>query len=323
MDKIAVFPASGKLGTSIYTHLSRLIDSKRLILISRHPEKVQQHLLDAGVITRRANYDELESLEGVFDDASTLVLISYPSIEEEHRFNSHRVAIDAARRSGVSYIFYTSLAFGGDCTPTSVAHVMQAHLLTENYLKELSKSMDGKPLSFTAIREGIYSESFPMYTGFPSFDDLGNPQIKDLKVQIPHDGLGQGVTWAKLDNLGEASAKLVIERLNGDTRRNDIVLLSGPRVWSIEDTLKLLGEVTGKNIHLKQVGIDDYTEQPVVKEKLGTHGPGNQIPQQWATSFEALQRGECAVPSTELRRLLGREPEPFTETVRKMLSQSK
>ncbi len=78
MDKIAIFPAAGKLGTSIYTHLSRLVDPKRLMLISRHPEKVPKYLLDAGVQTRQANYNESESLDRVFDDTSTLVLISYP-----------------------------------------------------------------------------------------------------------------------------------------------------------------------------------------------------------------------------------------------------
>ena len=41
---------------------------------------------------------------------------------------------------------------------------MQAHLKTEGYLKSLksekSEGPNEKPLMFTAIREGIYSESF-------------------------------------------------------------------------------------------------------------------------------------------------------------------
>ena len=320
MDRIAVFPASGKLGTSIYTHLSKLVDPHRLILISRNPEKIPSDLPDAGVTARQANYNKLKSLDGVFEGASTLLLISYPSIEKEHRFHSHKAAIDAARRTGVSYIIYSSLAFGGNRSPDSVAHVMQAHLLTENYLKELNKNPGEKQFSFTAIRVGVYSESFPMYTGFPSLKNLVNPQIKDLEVHIPHDGLGPGVAWAKIDNLGEASAKLIKERLDSDGQRNDLLLLSGPQTWSIEETINVLCQITGKTIRLKQVSINKYVEQPVVKEKLGSHGPGNQVPQQWATSFEALERGECAVSSTELGRLLGREPESFQETLHSMLS---
>jgi hypothetical protein len=36
----------------------------------------------------------------------------------------------------------------------------------------------------------------------------------------------------------------------------------------------------------------------------------------WATVFEAVGKGEMAVVSVELRRLLGREPEDFERTVR-------
>ena len=50
---------------------------------------------------------------------------------------------------------------------------MQAHLKTEVYLKsfesESNEKLDKKSVTFTAIREGIHFESFPMYTtsGFP------------------------------------------------------------------------------------------------------------------------------------------------------------
>ena len=87
MAKIAIFPASGALGTSIYIHLFKLLDPKNLILISRHPENTPSDLLEAGVTTRKADYNATESFRVVFDDVSILVLISYPSIEIEHRFD--------------------------------------------------------------------------------------------------------------------------------------------------------------------------------------------------------------------------------------------
>ena len=144
-------------------------------------------------------------------------------------------AINAAHNStpGVSHIFYTSLAFGGNCSPLSVAHVMQAHLATEKYLAtvtfpETGFSQEQKPFSYTAIRQGIYSESFPMYTGFP---DL---QVPSKETRIPHDGTGPAVAWAKIDNLGEATAKLVHGYHSGkadvvDRFKNQIVLLSGSK----------------------------------------------------------------------------------------------
>ena len=86
MTKLAVFPASGKLGTSIYSHLFNLINPRDLILISRDPSKIPDSYKDAGVITREADYNKPSTLEHAFDDVTHLVLISYPSIQFEHRF---------------------------------------------------------------------------------------------------------------------------------------------------------------------------------------------------------------------------------------------
>lgn len=86
MDKIAVFPAAGKIGSSIYANLYELLPAKDLILISRHPEKIPPHMVKAGVATRKADYNDADSLDHVFESVSCLVLISYPSIESDHRF---------------------------------------------------------------------------------------------------------------------------------------------------------------------------------------------------------------------------------------------
>ena len=50
---------------------------------------------------------------------------------------------------------------------------------------------------------------------------------------------------------------------------------------------------------------------------LQRHGSGD-VPREWATSFQAIKEGETATVSWELERLLGREPEGFDETVRRM-----
>ena len=197
---------------------------------------------------------------------------------------------------------------------------MQAHLKTEGYLKSLkSKNTEGpdeKPLTFTAIREGIYSESFPMYIGFPDLQDL--PE----ELKIPHDGSGPGIAFAKIDDSGEATANLVKEYLDGATSfqyKDQIMLLSGPRVWSLAETVRLLGTSKGKEIRLKHVSEEEYVAEPRIRDMLGSHGPG-EVPKQWATSFNAVKNGECAVASVELARLLGREPEGFEETVRSMVN---
>ena len=86
MAKVAVFPAAGKIGASIYTHLSELIPPRDLLLISRYPEKIPSRLVEAGVATRKADYHDADSLDRAFEGVSCLVLISYPSIESDYRF---------------------------------------------------------------------------------------------------------------------------------------------------------------------------------------------------------------------------------------------
>lgn len=223
----------------------------------------------------------------------------------------HRIAIDAARKSGVKHIIYSSLAFGGDCKPESRAFVMQAHLDTEAYLAQIAKQ--DETFTYTAIREGIYSESFPIYT---AFFDLTSPS--DI-ISIPHDGSGPGVAWAKQDDLGEASARLVANYATSPKdfpHINKVILLSGPKVWSLAETVEVVSKVTGKNISIREVPIEEYVRLPQIQSAT-SYGSG-EAAAQMATAFEAIRVGEAAVASPLLRDILGREPEPFEETVQNM-----
>ena len=87
MPKLAVFPASGKLGTKIFTHLLKIMEPKNLVFILRDPSKGRADWREAGVTVRTADYDSPGTFERVFDDVLHLVLISYPSIQDEHRFD--------------------------------------------------------------------------------------------------------------------------------------------------------------------------------------------------------------------------------------------
>jgi hypothetical protein len=85
-DLVAIFPASGGIGGSTYQHLVNLVDAKNIILIARNPAKIPKQYTEAGAIARLGDYDKLETLDHAFDGAKYLNLISYASIEHEHRF---------------------------------------------------------------------------------------------------------------------------------------------------------------------------------------------------------------------------------------------
>ena len=90
MKTVGIFPASGGLGGSTYRHLldpkMNMLPGEKLILVSRHPEKVPQHYIESGVRTRQASYESTTSeLEDAFSGIDTLFLISYPSHVRDYR----------------------------------------------------------------------------------------------------------------------------------------------------------------------------------------------------------------------------------------------
>lgn len=210
-------------------------------------------------------------------------------------------------------IFYSSLAFGGDLADASVAGVMGAHLKTERYLASIQPD---QYFTYTAIREGIYSESFPIYTGFL---DAADPPSSNL-ITIPHDGSGFGVAWAKRDELGEATANMLISYVKnpeGFPYINRVVLLSGPREISLADTVKILGREIGRPLAIREIGAEEYRRLPSVQGKHVYHGVD--LADDWATSWEAIRRGETAVTTDVLEKWLGREPEDYETTIHNLI----
>lgn len=175
-----------------------------------------------------------------------------------------KAAIDSARASGVRHIFYSSLAFGGlEPDPKFRAQVMLAHLDTETYLHVLQQEHP-QDFSFTVVRIGLYSESFDLYTA--NFD-INNPPA-DGKIQIPHDGTGPGIAWAKKSELGEAMANLMEKYLKDPEHfpyNNKMIVLSGPRSYSLNETAKTFSNVLGREISIQEVPVDVYANLPQVK----------------------------------------------------------
>lgn len=83
--KLGIFPASGGLGGSTLSHLLGLVPANEVVLVARSPERLNKEET-AGAIVRKANYDDAQTLDHSFDGISSLNLISYASIQNEHRF---------------------------------------------------------------------------------------------------------------------------------------------------------------------------------------------------------------------------------------------
>lgn len=192
---------------------------------------------------------------------------------------------------------------------------MQAHLDTEKYLALLAN--EDSSFSYTSIREGLYSESFPIYTAFFNIKSTSTSEIL-----IPHDGQAPGLAWAKLDELGEASALLLARFYAAPDHfsdKNRVLLLSGPREWSLNETVQALSRIVEREVSIRQVSVDEYAAQPSVESGLTING--NKMAKQWATAYDAIRKGETKVVSSLLRDILGREPEDFETTIRAIATQ--
>lgn len=185
---------------------------------------------------------------------------------------------------------------------------MQAHLDTEAHLIRLAS--EDATFTYTVIRIGLYSESFPIYTAFFSLKNPSN------EILIPHDGEGNGVAWAKRDELGEAVAKIFkeyIEAPEAFPHVNKQLLLSGPKEYSLRETVEILNKVVKKDVKIREVSIEEYAAQEQVKKVLGDGAPV------WASAWEGIRRGETAVVTSLLKDTLSRDPEPFERTIEDML----
>lgn len=190
---------------------------------------------------------------------------------------------------------------------------MGAHLATEKYLAELH-ARNPDSFSYTSLREGLYSESFPIYTSW--FD----PARPVAEISIPHDGSGPGIAWVKRDELGEATAKLIAACATDPAafaHRNQKLLLSGPLEMSLNETAEVLGKAAGRPVRIREISVDEYVRLPQHGDKHTYHGVD--LAREWASAWEAIRRGETAVVSPLLKEILGREPESFEKTVSEMI----
>ena len=313
MKSIGIFPASGGLGGSTSTHLLANVPAEHVTLISRHPDKSPSTIPGSDRATlRQASYESSPAdLEAAFSGIDVLFLISYPSHVRDYRVKVQLPAIDAAHRAGVKHIFYSSLGFALPEQDKSLAEVMQAHLACEDHLRKIAASDPG--FTWTSIREGLYHESFPIYTSFWSLEKPVD------EVLIPHNGAGAGVSWVKRDELGEASAKLVAQYAASSSSSdfpwvNKLVVLTGPREWSLSDTVKVLGKAVGKNVTIREVSLEEWLKQPQILEYFGSEEKART----WATAWEAIRAGEAAYVGPTLEQILGRPAEQLDVTIGQM-----
>ncbi|KAI1750184.1 hypothetical protein F4782DRAFT_256110 [Xylaria castorea] len=331
MAKIAIVGASGKLGGATLSALlaHKLAPPSDIIALtsSKPDSQTWTKLAATGVEVRQARFEDPATFERALEGVERFFLVSTPDIaldfgvamdfdgtvagEKRGRESHHKHAIDAAVKAGVKWITYSSLAFGfspsAGAAESSKAGVMRAHLRTEAYLRSI------RAVHVTILREGLYNESWPLYLGY---FDAGNAQSERDVVSLAGDGK---ISWTAIHDLGVASAIILSSDAGDEEFVGKTFYLStrAENAKTVGEIAQIVGKARGSDAQVKIVGRREH-ERYYVEEQ----GKPKPAVEWWASTYEALEDGECLVDDPMLEKLLSRvelKPIPVEETVAAMV----
>lgn len=283
--KLLVTGATGKLGSKIVETLLKTVPASELTVSVRNPEKAEE-LKARGVEVRQGDFDHSETLTTAFKGIDRLLIISADG-DNETRIRQHTNVVEAAKKSQVKFIAYTSLANASE----SSLFLAPVHRTTEEAIRKT-----GIPYSF--LRNNWYLEN-----------ELGNIQgVLTGAPWVTSAGTGK-VGWALQQDYAEAAAAV----LSGNGHENSIYELSGKSMTQAE-LVSILGTVLGKEVPIQQV--DDITYGNIMN---GVGVPDLVVPMLVAIQ-KSIRDGALDIESNDFEKLLGRNVTPISEALAQLIS---
>lgn len=282
--KYLVTGATGKLGSKIVEELLKSIDASELAVSVRNPEKAAS-LKERGVDVRHGDFDQPDTLDEAFKGVERLLIISADG-DNDTRIRQHTNAVEAAKRAGVSFIAYTSLADATD----SENLMAPPHVVTEEAIVE-----SGIPHAF--LRNNWYLEN--ELSSIQAVID-GAPWITAAR-----DGK---VGWALQQDYAEAASNVLLK----EQQDHVIYELSGP-LHTQQDLVDALSEVLGREVMMQELSLEAYEEM--------MRGAG--LPEEVVAILAGIQRsirqGTLEIHESDFEPVLGRPVTPLQEGIRQLL----
>ncbi len=226
---IVVTGATGQLGRLVIDSLLQSVPAKNIIAAVRDPEKAAAFSA-RGVQVRKADYTQPETLVKAFAGAEKLLLIS--SNEIGGRVAQHGAVIDAAVRSGVKLIAYTSVLHA-DSSPLGLA--------TEHQETEALLRSSGLP--FVLLRNGWYTENYTASV----------PAALAHGAVLGSAGEGRIASAARADYAAAAAAVLIAENQAGR-----VYELAGDTAYTLGEFAAEIARQAGKAVVYKNLPESDY-----------------------------------------------------------------
>lgn len=277
---IVVTGATGQLGRLVIAALLKKVPAASIVAAVRNVEKAKDFEA-LGVQVRYADYSVPASWDAALKGAEKVLLIS--SSEIGQRANQHRNVIEAARRSGVQLLAYTSVLR----TDTSPLGLAAEH-------KETEALIQASGVPFVVLRNGWYTENHA--AGVPSA--LAHGAV----YGCARDGLISAA--ARVDYAEAAVAVLTM-----DNQAGRIYELAGDTAYTLTELAAEISRQSGKEIGYVNLPQAEY------KELLLNVGLPEVVAELLSDSDTGISKGALFDDGHQLSKLIGRPTTPLAATI--------
>lgn len=227
----AITGASGSLGRLTAEALLHRVEPGEVVLITRTPDRLAD-LAARGAQVRTGDFSRPDTLPAAFDEARELLLISTDAVGA--RVPQHQAAVEAAAKSGVRRIVYTSVP---KPSPDNPAFVVADHAATEAALRDSG-------LRWTVLRNNLYAE----------YQLDGLQHAASSGRYATNTGAGRAAYVTRTD-CAAAAAGALISREVDDTA----VDVTGPRALDAQDMARLAAGLGARPVEVQQFDDAAYT----------------------------------------------------------------
>ncbi|MFG2949019.1 NAD(P)H-binding protein [Streptomyces adustus] len=276
---IVVTGATGHLGRHVVEQLLEKVPAEQITAVVRDEAKGAD-LAARGVRLAVADYNAPETFDGLFAAGDKVLLISGNEFDKG-RVRQHQVVVDAAVAAGVALLAYTSAP--GSLT----AALADDHRATEQVLL-------ASGLPYVLLRNGWYHENY----------------TENLAPVLAHSAVVQAAGEGRMTSASRADyAAAAVAVLTGEGHENATYELGGDETWGFAEYAAELSRQTGKEIGYTPVSVEAFSE---ILAGAGLPAPFVAI---LAGVDASIEKGELAVTSGDLSRLIGRPTTPLAEAV--------
>ena len=278
MSKILVTGATGELGKQTIQHLVSKTNVSNIAALVRDESKAAE-LKEMGVEIKIGNYDDIQSLINAFKGIDKLFFVSASDIEK--RLPQHKNVMEAAKKSNVKHVVYTSFVRKNETDSSPIAALGKAHIYTDDFMQKSG-------ITYTILRHTLYMEFAPFF--------MGDKVVENQMVYLPS-GNGK-VAFLLRSEMAEIAANV----LTSKSHENKIYNISGEEALSYGDIAKIISEITGKDIKFVSPSVEEFVQ---TMKKAGV--PEEMIGMSVGFA-QAIEQGEFDIANPEISKLLGRKP---------------